>query len=105
MSKGHKVVRRCWFPGYVDSTGSSIAAACCLCEYLVEGELEVVSRGPVDGHGGVQQPAQRGALDAAQLLLVLGQVLAVHRRHQAAAAEQVGEGRERAFADLEKNWG
>lgn len=60
--------------------------------YLIKCQLEVMPGRPVDGHGGVQQPVERGALDVAHLLLVLGQVLAVGRRHQAAAAEQVGQG-------------
>lgn len=58
--------------------------------YLVERQQVVVPAGPVDGHGGVQQPAQRRCLDHAHLLLVLWQVFAVRRCHEAAAAEQVG---------------
>lgn len=61
-----------------------------------------MSARPVQRHGGVQQPAEGGGLDDADLLAVLRQVLAVGRRHQAAAAEQVCYGRERTLSHLEQ---
>lgn len=72
---------------------------------LVEHVQTVVPRGAVDGHGGVQQPAQRLLLQRGQQRAVLAaRVLAVRRRrrrHQAAHAEQVRDRLERALADLQ----